>query len=133
MNGQETGHGSKEPRHLRALWVDGKLYFVSGPGTRKSKNLAKNPNCVVSVSLSDIDLTVEGTAAKVTDAKTLQRLAERYTAQGWPARVADGAFTAEYSAPSAGPPPWDLYVVTAKTAYGVSTAEPFGATRWRFA
>lgn len=116
-----------------ALWVDGKLFFVSGPGTRKSRNLAQNPNCVLSVSLSDLDLSVEGTAAKVTDVKTLQRLAGRYAAQGWPARVADGALTAEYSAPSAGPPPWDLYVVTATTAFAVSTAEPFGATRWRFA
>ncbi len=24
-----------------ALWVDGKFYFVSGPGTRKSRNLAR--------------------------------------------------------------------------------------------
>ncbi len=44
----------------------------------------------------------------------------------------DGAFTAAYSAPSAGPPPWDLYVVTPTTAFGVAGAEPCGATRWRF-
>ena len=47
-----------------ALWVDGKFYFVSGPGTRKSKNLAANPNCVISVVLGDIDLTVEGRATR---------------------------------------------------------------------
>ena len=46
--------------------------------------------------------------------------------------VKDGAFTAPYSAPSAGPPPWDLYEFTPTTAFGVATAEPFGATRWRF-
>lgn len=40
--------------------------------------------------------------------------------------------TAEYSAPSAGPAPWELYVLVPGTAYGVATAEPFGATRWRF-
>jgi len=49
----------------------------------------------------------------------------------------DGALTAEYSAPSAGPPPWDVYVFTyvftPTTAFGVDTAEPNGATRWRFA
>ncbi len=44
----------------------------------------------------------------------------------------DGAFTAAYSAPSAGPPPWDLYVVTPTTSFGVAGAEPCGATRWRF-
>jgi pyridoxine/pyridoxamine 5'-phosphate oxidase len=115
-----------------ALWVDGRFSFTSGAGTRKSRNLAENPNCVISVLLTGIDLVVEGTAAKVTDEPTLQRLAERYDAQGWPASVKDGALTAEYSAPSAGPPPWDLYVVAPVTAFGVLTSEPGGATRWRF-
>jgi general stress protein 26 len=115
-----------------ALWVDGRLYFTSGDGTRKSRNLAANPHCAVALSLPDLDLVVEGTAARVTDEATLARLAERYAAQGWPATVSDGAITAPYSAPSAGPPPWDLYVVTPVTAFGVATAEPYGATRWRF-
>lgn len=116
-----------------ALWLDGKLYFTSGDGTRKSRNLAENPNCVFSVSLPNLDLVIEGAASKVTDEATLQRLAARYVEQGWPVRVSDGAFTADYSAPSAGPPPWYLYVVTPTTAFGVATAEPHGATRWRFA
>jgi hypothetical protein len=115
-----------------ALWDSGKVYFVSGSGTRKSRNLAENANCVVSMSLSGIDLVVEGTAAKVTDNLTLERMAKRYADQGWPATVKDGAFTYEYSAPSAGPPPWDLYAVTPKTIFGVLTVEPGGATRWRF-
>src|SRR5712692_2452551 len=68
-----------------ALWVDGKVYFVSGPQTRKSRNLAQNPACVFSVSLPNLDLVIEGTAARVTDEDTLQRLAQRYAAQGWPA------------------------------------------------
>ena len=115
-----------------ALWVDGKFYFVSGPGTRKSQNLAGRGDCVITVPLPDLDLVVEGTATKVTDEPTLQRLAERYDAQGWPATVKDGAFTAPYSAPSAGPPPWNLYEFTPRTAFGVATAEPHGATRWDF-
>jgi hypothetical protein len=115
-----------------ALWVDGTFYFVSGPGTRKSRNLAKNPNCVISVKLSGLDLIVEGTARVVTDESTLQRLAKLYRAQGWPASVSGGAFTAEFSAPSAGPPPWNLYVMTPSTAFGTASVEPYGATRWRF-
>lgn len=115
-----------------ALWVDGKFYFTSGPGTRKSQNLAQQADCVISVKLPDLDLVVEGTATKVTDGPTLQSLAERYDAQGWPATVKDGALTAPFSAPSAGPPPWDLYEFTPTTAFGVATAEPFGATRWQF-
>ncbi len=42
------------------------------------------------------------------------------------------AFTAPYSAPSAGPPPWHLYRFTFHTAFGVAGEEPYGATRWRF-
>ena len=60
-----------------ALWVDGKVYFVSGAGTRKSRNLAQNANCVISMSLTGIDLVVEGVAERVTDDQTLQRLAKR--------------------------------------------------------
>ena len=115
-----------------ALWVDGELYFTTGPATRKGRNLAANPYCVITVSLESLDLVVEGTAARVTDQATLHRVAERYAAQGWPAKVSDGALTAEYSAPSAGPPPWNLYAVTPTTAFGVATAEPWGATRWQF-
>jgi hypothetical protein len=115
-----------------AQWVEGRLYFVSGAGTRKSRNLATNPNCSVSIALPDLDLVIEGTATRVIDEATLARIAERYASAGWPATVGDGALTAPYSAPSAGPPPWDLYVVTPVTAFGVATAEPNGATRWRF-
>jgi hypothetical protein len=117
---------------IGALWVDGKIYFVSGARTRKSRNLAANPKCAFSVSLTGIDVVLEGTAIRVADRPTLLRLAKRYAAQGWPARVSGEAFTAEYSAPSAGPPPWNLYVVKPSTAFGVSSSDPPGATRWRF-
>lgn len=115
-----------------ALWVDGKFYFTSGAGTRKARNLAENPNCTISVNLPTLDLVVEGTTSRVTDQATLQRIAERYAAQGWPASASDDALTAAYSAPSAGPPPWNLYAFTPVTAFGVATAEPYGAMRWRF-
>ena len=115
-----------------ALWVDGKFYFTSGAGTRKSRNLAERSDCVLAVKLAGLDLVVEGTATKVTDEATLQRLAERFDDQGWPAKVDGTALTAPYSAPSAGPPPWDLYELPPQTAFGVATAEPHGATRWRF-
>lgn len=115
-----------------ALWVDDQFYVVSGPKTRKSRDLAREPRCVISVALPDLDLVVEGRARRVTDAKTLRRLARRYSAGGWPARVEGTAFTAPYSAPSAGRPPWYLYAITPVTAFGVATKKPYGAMRWRF-
>jgi hypothetical protein len=56
-----------------------------------------------------------------------------FNAQGWPATVTNGVqLTAPFSAPSAGPPTWDVYEVTPQTAYAFGSAEPYGATRWRF-
>ena len=115
-----------------AVWDDGKIYFVSGPGTRKSQNIARNADCAIAMSLDGIDLVIEGRAERVSDDETLHRIAKRYAEGGWPATVKDGAFTHEYSAPSAGPPPWDLYVVKPITVFGVLGAEPGGATRWDF-
>jgi hypothetical protein len=115
-----------------ALWFDGDFYFTSGPGTRKSRNLAENPACTLAVKLKGIDLVLEGEAEKVTDQSTLEQLAAMYRKMGWPTEVEGDAFTAPYSAPSAGPPPWHLYRVTYHTAFGVATEEPNGATRWRF-
>jgi hypothetical protein len=116
-----------------ALWYDGDLYVVSGPGTRKSRNLAASPASTISIRLEGIDLILEGKATRVTDRPTLETLAALYREGGWPAEVDGEAFTAPYSAPSAGPPPWYLYRFTFHTAFGVATAEPYGATRWRFA
>jgi hypothetical protein len=118
---------------IGALWLNGDLYFTSGPGTRKVRNLAANPACTISVRLEGLDLVLDGTAARVTDRPTLEQVASLYRAGGWPAQVEGEAFTAPFSAPSAGPPPWYLYRFTFHTAIGVATAEPNGATRWRFA
>ena len=124
--------GKPHTTGVGALWIDDRFYFTSGAKTQKSRNLASNPSCVISVALPDLDLVVEGTANRVTDEATLELLAKAYADQGWPATAKDGAITAEYSAPSAGPPPWDLYEMAPKTAFGVATKEPYGATRWRF-
>jgi len=114
------------------LWLDGEIYFTSGPGTRKSRNLAENPACTISTRLKDIDLVLEGEASRVTDPAILERAAARYRDGGWPAEAGGDALTAPFSAPSAGPPPWYLYHFAVHTAFGVATAEPYGATRWRF-
>jgi hypothetical protein len=125
--------GRPHAASVGAAWHDGDLYFTSGPGTRKSRNLAANPACTIAVKLAGIDLTLAGTAVQVSDAATLERIAAIYRDGGWPAAVAGGALTAPFSAPSAGPPPWHLFRFTFDTVVGVATAEPYGATRWRFA
>jgi hypothetical protein len=67
---------------IGALWFDGDLYLVSGPETRKSRNLAANPACTISVHLEGIDLVLEGEAHRVTNPPTLERVAELYREEG---------------------------------------------------
>ncbi|MEM5775965.1 MAG: pyridoxamine 5'-phosphate oxidase family protein [Anaerolineaceae bacterium] len=124
--------GQPHAAGVGALWVDGEIYFTSGPGTRKSRNLSANPACTLSASLQTIDVVFEGAAARVTDKSTLERVAARCREAGWPVQVEGDAFTGPYSAPSAGPPPWHLYRFTFHTATGNATTEPHGATQWRF-
>lgn len=125
--------GSAHVRPLGVLSVDGVWYFTSGPGTRKSRNLDRDPRCVVSLATQAFDLVVEGTAERVVDADLLQTVAQAYAAHGWPASVDGDGLTAPYSAPSAGPPPWHLYRVVASKVFALGTAEPYGATRFDLA
>jgi hypothetical protein len=126
--------GSPHVNGIGALWVDGAFWFETAEWSRKGRNVARDPRCTLSVALHDYDLVVEGVAHKVTDRAIVADMAERYAADGWPARVDDSgeALTAEFSAPSAGPPPWHIYRLTPRTATALQTTEPGGATRWSF-
>jgi general stress protein 26 len=111
------------------VWDDGKFYLSTGARTQKGKNLAHDPRCMVSIAAPGIDIEAEGEAKIIRDEGELQRIATLY--DDWGPQVRDGAFWHEFSAPSAGPPPWDVYEITPTTFYAVATAEPHGATRWR--
>ncbi len=126
--------GSPHVTAVGALWLDGAFWFETGKGTRKARNVDRDPRCTLSVAAADFDLVVEGGAGLVTDPPTVAALAARWAEGGWPARVDDtgSALTAEFSAPSAGPPPWFVYRLTPRAATGLLTVEPGGATRWRF-
>jgi PPOX class probable F420-dependent enzyme len=127
--------GSPHVTGIGALWKDGALWFQTGDRTRKGRNLARDPRCTLTVATHEFDLAVEGEARKVTDPATVAAIAERYAADGWPARVDDSgeAITAEYSAPSAGRPPWRVYRLVPHAATALGTVDPGGATRWHFA
>lgn len=117
---------------IGAGWHEGEVYFVSGPGTRKSRNIDANPACTISVRTPVADLVLEGDAGRVTDVAVLEAVAAMYRDGGWPAQVEGEAFTAPFSAQSAGPPPWWLYRLQLHAVVGVALTEPFGATRWTF-
>ncbi len=126
--------GSPHVTGIGALWHDGAFWFETGETTRKGRNVARDPRCTLTLATHEFDLVVEGEAHKVTDPHTVADMAARWAAEGWPARVDESgtALTAEFSAPSAGPPPWHVYRVTPLRATALQTVEPGGATRWTF-
>lgn len=117
-----------------AVWLDGALYFTTGQGTRKEKNIGHNAHCVLTLHSHDYDLVVEGEAAGMRDETELQRVAEVYVTNGWPATVRDGALDAPYSAPTTGPAPYNVYKVTPTLAFAFGTTDATAnhATRYRF-
>lgn len=126
-------NGSPHSAGIGAIAHNGYLYFTSGPGTRKSRNLTQNPACTLSFRLPEVDLVFEGHAHRTTDIPELDAVTALYRTGGWPAERAGDTVNAPYSAQSAGPAPWYLYRFTIHTAVGVALADPHGATSWRFA
>jgi hypothetical protein len=126
--------GSPHVTGVGALWADGAFWFETGERTRKGRNLARDARCTLSLSTHEFDLVVEGDAQKVGDPSAVAAMAARWADGGWPCRVDETgvALTADYSAPSAGPPPWAVYRITARRATALATVEPGGATRWSF-
>ena len=123
--------GSPHVTGVGALWVDGAFWFETGKTTRKGRNLARDPRCTLSLATKEFDLVVNGDAELVTDPEAVAAMAARWADGGWPARVDDSgvALTAEFSAPSAGPPPWFVYRIVVRQATALQTEEPGGATR----
>jgi general stress protein 26 len=114
-----------------SVWLDGALYFCTGPSERKAKNLARSSHCVITTGcnvLEGLDLVVEGEAIKVSDEARLQRVADKYASKYNPPfhfTVRDGAFYGEGGMAL-------VYEVTPATAFGFGKGESFSQTRWRF-
>jgi Pyridoxamine 5'-phosphate oxidase len=122
--------GSPHVTPVGFVQIAGVWYFNSGPATRKIRNIVANPRCVVSVATHPFDLVIEGSAERVTDAAELNAVAEMFVKHGWPAEVDGAGLTAEYMAPSGGPPPWHVYRMKPATVFAFGTAEPGGATKF---
>lgn len=84
---------------LVAVWLDGVLYFCTGPAEQKAVNIRENPHVALTTGCNQwdagLDVVVEGEARRVTDDAVLARLAEAW-ARKWDGRwrfeARDGAF-----------------------------------------
>jgi hypothetical protein len=126
--------GSPHVTAVGALWLEGTFWFQTGVGTRKGRNVAREPRCAVAVSIRDADVVFEGEATRVTDPRAMARAAHAWAEQGWPAEPDESGagITAPFNAPSQGPPPWHVYRLEPRSATVVASAEPGGLTRFRF-
>jgi hypothetical protein len=126
--------GSPHVTPVGALWLDGAFWFQTGSGTKKHRNVERDPRCTVAVSLRDLDVVVDGDARRVTDRDQLARCAQAWADGGWPAEVdpSGEGITAPFNAPRQGPPPWHVYRIEPRAAVACLGIEPGGLTRFRF-
>jgi len=102
------------------VWLTDGFYFSTGDASRKRRNLASNPHCVIAVQHGDDAVIVEGLARRVIDPDLL--------------RSFSGAYALKYQ--------WDMsafaepvYSVSPQVAFGFSSAAgefTGSATRWVF-
>jgi hypothetical protein len=115
--------GAPHVMPLITAWFDGSLHFLSGEKTRKGRDLASEPRCVVAISstaLPSVDIVVEGKAERVVDDDELRRVVEVFrTKLDWPSLdVIDGGIVGP-NAPTAGPPPYAAFRVMPTTVFGL--------------
>ena len=109
--------------------VDGAPCVASRPNSRKSRNLARNPHSVITVSSADLDLVIDGEAHQVSGDAALRRVAAAFaTKHGWTFDIRDGRVHDE-SLP--GSPEYAFYELSPVQAFGYGT-DGLTATRWRF-
>jgi hypothetical protein len=126
--------GSPHLTAVGALWMEGAFWFQTGAGTRKGRNVTRDPRCSIALSIRGADVVIDGEAARVTEPGALARIARAWADDGWPAEPATNGsgITAPFNAPSQGPPPWNVYRIEARSATVVLGTEPGGLTRFRF-
>jgi nitroimidazol reductase NimA-like FMN-containing flavoprotein (pyridoxamine 5'-phosphate oxidase superfamily) len=119
---------------LVAIWLDGAIHFSTGPAEQKAVNLRSNDHVILSTGRNDwntgFDVVIEGSAERVSDHATLERLAVAWRAKwggSWRYEVRDGGFHHE----AGGDDPAHVFrVVPAKVL--VFGKDPFSHTRYRF-
>lgn len=124
---------------LITIWLDGALYFSTGPDERKAHNLETNRHVVLTTGNNDaqdgLDLVVEGEAVPVTDPAELRRAADAWVAkygEFWRYEVVDGGFRHPRTGGSV-----LVFRVPPQVGFGFGRSQTsgtggFSQTRWEF-
>ena len=110
--------------HLAAVWgvwVDGAFGFSTGGRSRKARNLAADPRCVVTPEQAEESVVVEGVAERVIDGAGLSRLL--------------AAYRDKYGSGFPDPVQNPVFAVRPRVVFGIIEREAefsTSATRWMF-
>lgn len=100
------------------LWIDGAFYFSTGKQSRKARNLAENPRCIVCTERADEAVILQGEAQLAQDSPSLKFFSQ---------------YEKKYK--------WDMSQMQSEPIYRVSPRIALGlyekkfmnaATRWQF-
>jgi general stress protein 26 len=98
------------------IWVDRRFYFSTGRQSKKARNLAANPTCIVGTERADEAVILEGTGTELTDAKRIEKLGAVYYRKYRPWKLD----------PSMGP----VFEVEPRVIFGLREKTFKAATRW---
>lgn len=125
--------GAPHVRPLFAAWTGSSFVVTSKHEAAKSRNLRASGYCTITADLGFVHLVVEGHAQQVLDREGLRRASRAIREVfGWPTEVVGEELDAEYGAPTSGGPPYEVYELHPRKAFGFPTADDFEPTRWSF-
>ncbi len=71
-------NGAPHVMPVWGIWLDGAFCFMTSAGSRKGRNLAVNPRCVISLDHRDEVVVLEGIAKLVEEPALIQRFKDIY-------------------------------------------------------
>lgn len=118
---------------LIAVWVEGAVYFATGEGEQKARNLLQNPGCAITTGCNAIgnglDIVVEGNAVRVISQAQLELVADAIADKYGPEWRFD--VRADALEGRQGNVAW-LFRVQPVKVLGFGKGDPFSQTTWRF-
>jgi len=60
------------------IWWENAFWFSTGPRTRKAKNIAAHPHCVIGTEKADEAVILEGTVGEISDRLVWKQIVEVY-------------------------------------------------------
>jgi pyridoxine/pyridoxamine 5'-phosphate oxidase len=110
--------GSPHTMIVWGLWIQGAFYFSTGQESRKAKNLAKDPRCIVCTENASEAVVVEGKAREVQDSPELKFFARYEKKYDWDMSAMQGE---------------PIYTVIPLVAFGLYEKKfQSSATKWTF-